>query len=95
MAERHDELGREETPEVQVAKRVGELSSHRTTSGACSLIRYQKELTTFGTPYLWAIRLETHAFGISVAPEVFQKKLHDMVENLEGIWARSPVTYMY
>ena len=41
-------------------------------------------LTTFNTPfgcYRWA-RLP---FGISIAPEIFQRKMHELIEGLKGV----------
>ena len=44
------------------------------------------ELTTFGTPF-GRYRWKRMPFGLSIAPEVFQKRIRDMVEDLPGVWA--------
>ena len=41
-------------------------------------------LTTFNTPY-GCYRHKRMPFGISSAPEVFQKKMHQLIEGLDGI----------
>ena len=44
------------------------------------------EMTTFGTPF-GRYRWKRMPFGINIAPEVFQKRIRDAVEDLPGIWA--------
>ena len=41
-------------------------------------------LTTFHTPF-GRYRYKRMPFGISSAPEAFQKKIHEMIEGLQGI----------
>ncbi|XP_062516385.1 uncharacterized protein K02A2.6-like [Corticium candelabrum] len=45
-----------------------------------------RELTTFGTPF-GRYCYKRMPFGISVAPEVFQRRLHEMVADIDGVWA--------
>ena len=41
-------------------------------------------LTTFNTPY-GRYRWKRMPFGISSAPEVFQRRMHEVIEGLEGV----------
>ena len=50
------------------------------------LDRKSQKLTTFGTPfgrYCW----RRMPFGISVASEIFQQRLQEAIENLDGVFA--------
>ena len=44
------------------------------------------EMTTFGTPF-GRYRWKRMPFGINIAPEVFQKRIRDAVEDLPETWA--------
>ena len=41
-------------------------------------------LTTFDTPF-GRFRWARLPFGISIAPEIFQRKMHELIEGLEGV----------
>ena len=49
-----------------------------------SLDEQSSLLTTFNTPF-GRYRWKRMPFGISSAPEVFQRKMHEMIEGLEGV----------
>ena len=44
------------------------------------------EMTTFGIPF-GRHRWKRMPFSINIAPEVFQKRIREAVEDLPGIWA--------